>query len=164
MAGIGIILVGIPATLVVTKVAALVIKYHVHGARRPAVALPSQSTDTPLHTSLAFVDAVVNGRRGKFVELVRFPDGISETRAAVLHDELFRRWTAQYARWQFGAVREGRQRDAQGIQQLELRYRDPDTDHEDGLLIYLKSYPGGWRVYVNDVPIGSPSAAAASNP
>ena len=156
-----IVLIGVPAALVAPKVIDFVALHHGHGARKQAAALP---TDTPLAASLAFVDSITQGRRVEFDELVRFPDGLAESQAAALRDGLFRRWTAQYGRWKFGAVRENRPPDNEGTRRLELRYRDPDTGREDGLLIFLRKYPAGWRVYVKDVPAGTPSATAATNP
>ncbi len=161
--GIGIILVGVPVALVVPKVVAFVMLHHGHGMRRQA-ANPSATLDTPTQAALAFVQAVTEGRRDEFDDLVRFPDGVADAQAAALHGDLFRRWTSQYARREFRAVRDFQQPAEDGLHRLHLHTRDMDTGGEDDLLMLLKKYPAGWRVYVNDVPAGAPSTSAASNP
>lgn len=118
--------------------------------------LADVGTDTPENSATSLLWAITNQKKARFIELVKFPDDVSESQAIKLYEELFRRFTKAYSRYQFGAVTSIRTEE-DGTVNLNFAHRDLDTGYEGPLGVKLRKFDSDWKVVVDDVPRTDPA-------
>lgn len=118
--------------------------------------LEDVGTETPEHTSISLLWSITHQQKNRFIELVKFPEDVSPDQTNKLYEHLFRQFTGAYSNYQFSSILNTRTNE-DGIVNIDFGYLR--TGHEWPLAITLRKYDSEWKVFIDDVPKGSPGAA-----